>query len=53
MTRQEEKQIKKGREGLSDIQGMFYDSIRWDKVTEAVKSGALSVDKKGNLKIGK
>lgn len=52
MTKQEQKEIEKGRKGLNDIQGMFYDAIRWDKVSEAVKSGALSVDKNGNLKIG-
>lgn len=53
MTRQEQKAVQKGREGLSDIQGMFYDAIRWDKVNEAVRKGALSVDKNGKLKIGK
>lgn len=51
MTKQEQKEIQKGREGLSDIQGMFYDAIQWDKVNEAVRRGVLSVDKDGNLKI--
>ena len=38
---------------MVDFGKMFCGAIRWDKVDEAVKNGALSVDKNGNLKTGK
>lgn len=49
MKSQVTKEIKKEN---VDFGAMFCGAIRWDKVNEAVKSGALSVDKNGNLKTG-
>ena len=49
MTKKEQKEMPKAK---VDFGAMFCGAIRWDKVDEAIKKGALSVDKNGNLKVG-